>query len=1221
MKRLAQPTSSTVLRPIADTISGFKAAANPVEALNHYEILARQLWMPPLVEQFGHRFFNSAISGKTAWASVSAPYGFGKTAAAICLWQRARNAGFLAIPPLSCTSFDELAAAIEAVASAQVPSLRSALRELRLSTWRDELDQMARSDSSDYGIPQKILRRLFHDKAQRGRLAFTSETHQFVEFLSKMTRLAANKCKGLIIVIDELQQLLGPLDVRAINRFREFVWGTRTERAKFGVILALDTLLESRLARWAEDILHRIREGGLTIKLTDVYTKEFPRWLWANLTDRNGSKKPRVERIAIADDVLLSLGQLVERSDLANGPRTVVDVFQRAVDHFKTQKKQYRVSDLTDDIQAGRLRYLGEGYPIQKELARLLSDEWIATNPVRQSVVKALGTFPQGCPDTILRRAVSNAKRLNETVTELFPSVLVRLAAGWALEGLQQVRRPVTNWEQILQQCWERLPGLDALSAHVPDFVLRILIARLFPRGNPSDPQWEATSTESVAALTGWRRFRGSFDPDFPKREVAIYINNKRPSSWPEDTTVAFAFVCDDDLRSSRRPSAVVGSPGRIELHLPMFRPLEHGIPAEVSRYSKFIQPEPFRPATILAALHELKSFVDFKEQDRVDSLAAGEMGRQPQVDSFVVSATDLLLSELFEGAVSTAVGKPITLRGTELIRALFSESCRYRFPHYRTLMRTPRWRQMLNTYHTALISSKLDTRALQGGAEIEGKKSEIYEKLFAQNSTAAGDSLVRALGPLLRVSGDSKCFKVRLALHPGETALLHYLRKVPRNHEVPNDAAIEFLHHQGYLDEEATHLIDLLAARHAIAKQKRTIKLSGGKSSSTEWIQERTRAIRKDLASLGITSNVTTENGSNALKVLEILEEELNQSISGISDEVEDADRKLSTLIGSVQASTVPDKWVVSDLSVQLCGISALLTRVRDELLRRLRKKHSWVEAQRVSTSDGRAETAIAIHSRFGRLRDEWETLERQIGEFQKRVAALANWVGPNTQLGAARELATKISSADPGPTYMLDRLVAEFRERFAVEEWKPIFAFDEFSERLHKPQTEIQNLLFRHCQAFYRERSALLTAYPSILPISAPDFADAGAKTYNGNLPQISYERLYDWACSHFETAIKNARDLRAAGASWRDPRSTKRGWPEIESRAMQLLREARKKRDYESVLAVGVAVTRISNGFLPASGSLSRYDDPQKPPDFAKLAKMFHAGLVKIQVEAKR
>src|SRR5206468_5433382 len=206
------------------------------------------------------------------------------------------------------------------------------------------------------------------------------------------------------------------------------------------------------------------------------------------------------------------------------------------------------------------------------------------------------------------------------------------------------------------------------------------------------------------------------------------------------------------------------------------------------------------------------------------------------------------------------------------------------------------------------LISSKLDTRALQGGAEIEGKKSEIYEKLFAQNSTAAGDSLVRALGPLLRVSGDSKCFKVRLALHPGETALLHYLRKVPRNHEVPNDAAIEFLRHQGYLHEEATHLIDLLAARQAIAKQKRTIKLSGGKSSSTEWIQERTRAIRKDLASLGITSNVTTENGSNALKVLEILEEELNQSISGISDEVEDADRKLSTLIGSVQASSVPD-------------------------------------------------------------------------------------------------------------------------------------------------------------------------------------------------------------------------------------------------------------------------------------------------------------------------
>ena len=65
-----------------------------------------------------------------------------------------------------------------------------------------------------------------------------------------------------MIILDELQQLLGPLDARTIVQFREFVWGMRTERSHCGVILALDSLLEARLARWAADILHRIREMG-----------------------------------------------------------------------------------------------------------------------------------------------------------------------------------------------------------------------------------------------------------------------------------------------------------------------------------------------------------------------------------------------------------------------------------------------------------------------------------------------------------------------------------------------------------------------------------------------------------------------------------------------------------------------------------------------------------------------------------------------------------------------------------------------------------------------------------------------------------------------------------------------------------------------------------------------------------------------------------------------
>lgn len=1216
------PSSHAILRPIADTVSGFKAAAAPMETIGHYEALAKRLWMPPHLETFGNRHLQSVADGQTVWGSISAPYGFGKTAAAICLWQQARHNGFLAIPPLSCTSFDELAAAIDAIASVQQPSLRPALRRLRAATWHDELDHMARADSNSYGIPHKTLRRLFRDKAEHGRLAFAGDSHRFVEFLSQISKLAEPKCKGVIVIIDELQQLLGPLDLRAVNRFREFVWGMRTERAKCGIMLALDTLLEARLARWAEDILHRIREAGLTMKLADIYTEEFPQWLWSKLTSRNGSTRPEVDRNALTEEVLLSLGQLVERPDLANGPRTVIDVFQRALDHFVAKKSAYQISNLTDDVHAGRFRYLGEGYPIQRELTRLLSDEWIAKDGARRSIVKILGAFPRGCPDRVLRRCIGKTPRLEKTIAGLFPSVLVKLSGGWALEALQQVRRPVTNWEQIIQQCWERLPALDALTAHIPDFVFRILIPRLFPGGNPNDPQWELVSDESVVALTGWRRYRGSFDADFPKRDVALYIGEKQPSCWPEDSSLAFAMICESDTKSDALPSAVVVNAGRIHLRLPVFRPLEDAVPAELSRYRKFIQPEPFRPAIVLAALHELKSFVDTREQGHDARLAPEGSGGLTQIETFAVTATDFLLSELFEGSVNTGIGKPLTLRGSEILRALFSKSCRERFPNYRTLVRTPRWREVLSVYRKALTSPDLSLDSRQGREQITGSKAEVYERLFAQKSTAAGDSLVRALGPLIKTSGDSKAFAVCFTLHPAERLLLHYLRQVPRKDDVPTSAATEFLRYQGYIEEEAAAIIDLLIARQAITVRKHTVTLSRDDASSREWVLERVIALRRDLSALGIKDDLigVEDNRTEARQVLVNLEQQLSQRMAEVAEEIQAAGDEMARLIGVVVASSVPKEWVRSDLSAQLRGVSLLLLRTRDDLLRMARTERSHIQTEIVRMSDRTAQAAIPVYHRWIRLQNSTEKLLRRTEEFQQRIKAVCKWEAPNSQLRATRDLTLKISATDPGANQMLDELVGEFRERFAVDEWEPIFASTEFSERLRNTQAEVQTLLFQQAQVFYRERSALLKEYQNILPLGAPDFIDSVNASRRGDLASRSYQRLYKWACTELETALEKYRKRYAAKATWKDPRSGRRSWKELNSKATELLRQARQRPDYGQVSSAAAAVKRIFDGFYVPQGAVIHYDNPQRPPDFGILEELFVNGAIEIRIERK-
>lgn len=104
------------ISPIADTVSGAKARENPEGTIAHYERLASLLWLPPKVRGVADVLLDNIQQGRTAWGSLSGPYGFGKTAAAITLWNHARCEGFLAIPPLSCTNFDELAYGIASLA-------------------------------------------------------------------------------------------------------------------------------------------------------------------------------------------------------------------------------------------------------------------------------------------------------------------------------------------------------------------------------------------------------------------------------------------------------------------------------------------------------------------------------------------------------------------------------------------------------------------------------------------------------------------------------------------------------------------------------------------------------------------------------------------------------------------------------------------------------------------------------------------------------------------------------------------------------------------------------------------------------------------------------------------------------------------------------------------------------------------------------------------------
>src|SRR5215213_6588937 len=283
------------LSPVTDTLSGAKARENPDYALAHYKNIVSHVWLPPKVGVAADTIFDEVRNGRPAWGSLVAPYGFGKTATAISLWNYAREKGFVAIPPLSCTNFDELAHGVAALAMAQAPQAEKKIHRLFKDVWSEELDSVIRSDTERYQVPKQKLRRLLQDKLTAGQMTLDNRCHRLVEFLARLGDLTTEWSNGLIVILDELQQLLGPLDTTAIIGFREFVWGMRTERSHCGVVIALDSLLEARLARWAADILHRIREHGPSLQLSLLYEREFPVWLWGNLSGCNGSATPLLE--------------------------------------------------------------------------------------------------------------------------------------------------------------------------------------------------------------------------------------------------------------------------------------------------------------------------------------------------------------------------------------------------------------------------------------------------------------------------------------------------------------------------------------------------------------------------------------------------------------------------------------------------------------------------------------------------------------------------------------------------------------------------------------------------------------------------------------------------------------------------------------------------------------------------------------------------------------
>ncbi|RKU11622.1 hypothetical protein C6502_07970 [Candidatus Poribacteria bacterium] len=1224
------------LLPIADTIGGTAARENPRRTLDHYNHLANQLWLSSKVSDVADGVFLRVQQGYTAWGSLSGPYGFGKTASAIALWAHAKDSEFLAIPPLSCTSFDELASGIAALAGEQNPKIKKQINKLFEDVFTKGLNPMVQEDAKRYSVPSRRVRQIYQDKFSAGQFTLDSQSRRTVEFLSKLGALAAKDSKGLVIILDELQQLLGPLDARTIVQFREFVWGMRTERSPCGIILALDSLLEAKLARWAADILHRIRENGPSLQLTDIYTREFPAWLWDQLVNDSRKSGLIYQSEALSENVLLSLGQLVERPDLANGPRTVVDVFTRAVTYHQETGSSYDIPNLVSDVHQGQFRYFGEGATIQSVLTHILSDEWISQDEERKTLVTTLAAFPQGCSQEMLQCYLPDKKQLKKTRSELFAPLLVELSEGLALERLQQVRRINTNWEQILSRCWETLPALDALAAQAPSMILRTLIPKLFPKGTPAKPDWERLSDDSNAILTGWYILRGTFDDNYPQREIALCVSDKEPESWPWDVDACIALVCDSSVDPDVTPRAELLDKDDgcfILMRLPILRPLEDRIPAELQRHGKHIQPEPFRPATILAALHDLEAFLgdQIDNSDDADVLTyPEEQAEVKQVTAFVNITVDFVLRELLAGTVDVGISTPISLRGPELLRALFTQACRRRFPEYQTLTRTEKWQEILSNYREGVSSDWLNPAQRQGLEDIITPKVEMYETLFGQKSTAAGDSFIKKLGTFVEIKKDSESFALRLAMHPAENTLIDYLKKFAANQFIPLNATVEFLRHHGYIHTETEEIVKILVARECLTKDPNgNIRFIPSPEIERGRLLQQIAEMDDQLCRLGITddTNLISQNTSttNLQKHLQQQQARLESFAKEEISNLESSITSLQELIGTVSVPAISTEWLDSDLSRHLTGIAIKLKDTQKNLLRTLRRELKGFEEELDTASSLSGVEWVVIQQNKKELSfNTLQKLQERVKQFETRVKGLTSWEVLINQLHSTATLCEKVSETEATPIRALSQLVDEFKERFAVDSWSPLFTSSEFADRLGTIQSDVQARLYELVQVFNRELEEIRNQFNILLPSTQPPTFNVSVKdNQRGDLIQESFQKLYQWACTGFRAGAIECQRKRQNGSQWRNPDKRRRSWKTLEAQIEEEFQKVEARLDFETVQNIGAMVLVMQRGFTSAEENediFGLYDNPDDPPDFNKLGQLFRQGKIQIQVKPK-
>lgn len=312
------------------------------------------------VTGFEEKVIKGIKAAKSVRGYLTAEYGYGKTSTALYLWNRAEENRLIVVPPFQMLHLPDLVDAIYGWVSYRfsvnapqfIPSLDDLYNNLR--------NRSLEKEAQDMGVSVKVLQQ----RVDAGRFTLELQTNEYITFFEQATDLVRQAgYEGLLVLADEVQQYIEPEIASASDPIAPFfnlvqAMLTREGRLHMGILFIIGLKEVGVLRDRRNDLLHRLREYSLD--LTNVYDYDFATNLWKQLARAFDFRD--IQEDIVSGEALQALGQITSRTDLSDGPRTVINTFRRMVQRYKLggiNIPKYNPIDLIEDLIGGEIQFSG----------------------------------------------------------------------------------------------------------------------------------------------------------------------------------------------------------------------------------------------------------------------------------------------------------------------------------------------------------------------------------------------------------------------------------------------------------------------------------------------------------------------------------------------------------------------------------------------------------------------------------------------------------------------------------------------------------------------------------------------------------------------------------------------------------------------------------------------------------------------------------------------